>query len=1306
MPPRRAKAKAAAPAVVASKAAKKKRPAEDASDSESQKDAPPPKKARQNASKAAGVVPAEVIELSSDEESDAGKPRSPKKAASAPTAVDVSDDSSGDDSEGEDAHNDASEEEAGEDEDGNPRLPRKVRERLEYIETHTDGLTSTYLKFITRELPNYMGKGGSNAHVACDIANHCAFQAQLGRSDLAYERRLVKRVHGMCYGSCGESDNSDDEYDDDYEIPKEILTRLMYCLGMLEGFDVDALRKVIKKLPKYKGRRKGEQDDVLEDVMAHLDDMAAKKADIRTLTLAPLVAPGSQSSDYFEDEDPSFLEALDATVLPGDLPASYESDAEDLAPPPPSQPSLKRRHGEPDPVDEAIYGPSRFGEFGEYMGRKRAKLQIQNSEISATGTKSQIFKGIAVYVNGYTEPSVQELRALLVLHGGIFQPYLDKKSIVTHIVTCVLTEAKMREFKNMKVVVPGWLTESVKAGMLLPWRDFIFAQGAPPRTQVVPATAPSYAADASNLNAQRAMANPEWRSAHTSAAPGFIKGYFEHSRLHFLSTIKAELVQLVREAQTRAEAKNAAQQGDAVVKVGPESPAKGKGRSSEERVIMHCDFDCFFVAAGLLSRPNLRGKPVVVCHSQGTQGGASSTSEIACASYEARKFGIKNGMSLQQARKLCPTIVTMPYEFERYKDLSLKFYTVLMSHADEVEAVSIDEALIDVTAAVSRLRTTPKDFAETIRAEVKEATACEISIGIAHNVLLARLATRRAKPAGALHLVPADVPALIATLDITDLWGFAGSHRDKAREKLGSTALSALATQSRAVLCDALGPKTGERLYNAIRGIDHTELRSDKQRKSVSVEINYGIRFESNEKARDHVFGMAGAVAERLNEVKMLGRQIALKIMKRDPSAPVEPPKFLGHGACDVFNKQMPLDGGRATSDRTVIGDHAWQMLSSFNFDPKELRGIGIHISKLEPVDRPLDTDPKQGKLPFKSSDAPLRPPSINTTRVGPPDTSSVRLSADVSLPDIEEVDQDVLAALPVDVRQELEHEWRRRSESPFPGKGPQPPAPPLQRGNGPPRPHYAAPPGVFPQRQSAKATRMQQSALRLGPRSGAYVIDKNSVHPNRPPNAFLRPTDADLLALDVDPEVYALLPRAVQREQLTRARLLKAGGIPEKSGERLILKPRKYVPPPDLFRQPPPYAKYPERPKLRQQGRKGEKLFFTEADDVQGLIEAWVNAFKDFPPNEKDIEFFAKFLVQSVDSALSTDTGVERAVAIVKWWLVLLRRYWGDYEHSEDGVEEEDARVAMAWWAAFRDVKGRLDLVARKKFGGRLSLR
>jgi DNA repair protein REV1 len=288
----------------------------------------------------------------------------------------------------------------------------------------------------------------------------------------------------------------------------------------------------------------------------------------------------------------------------------------------------------------------------------------------------------------------------------------------------------------MKVVRPEWLVQSIKAGVLLPWQDFIFVAGGrvesaqgrlaqislvefavskqgtdttpgavlarlnPPCPDTIPSTPPrpsspktsppvlsplvpqipQYAKHKSNPAAQRAMADPAWRAEHTSMAPGFIAEYYANSRLHHLSTWKAELRSLVTEAQERAEkgdvhkvsgstAGTSMRHAALVMK----NPLKGKEKAgnTKEQVIMHVDFDAFFVSAGLVSRPHLRGKPVVVCHSQHAQGGASSTSEVASASYEARGFGIKNGMSLQQARKLCSDVVTIPYEFDKWVSLDL-----------------------------------------------------------------------------------------------------------------------------------------------------------------------------------------------------------------------------------------------------------------------------------------------------------------------------------------------------------------------------------------------------------------------------------------------------------------------------------------------------------------------------------------------------------------------------------------------------------------------------------------------------------
>ncbi|TFY81643.1 hypothetical protein EWM64_g2367 [Hericium alpestre] len=1186
----------------------------------------------------------------------------------------------------------------------------------------------------------------------------------------------------------------------------------------------------------------------------------------------PLHPTTSHSSDFYYSDDSSFLEALanahysggaagtDPQIEDEDEPkVSLQTDtSSDAEPPPCAQPPRKRSRSsdiEDDDVtyrsalpaltnadgtsymDTDTYGAAHFGDFGEYMSRKRAKLQVQNTGINDCGEqsagKSLIFKGVAIYINGWTDPSVQDLRTLIIEHGGVFHAYLDKKALVTHIITCSLTPAKIREFQHMKVVKPDWLVESIKAGYLLPWQDFIFRagprvdesqgckaaqtslqgfaapknakskapkteetahssdilwnssqadidilptsfdlsqdEGTPPTTPrkrkdlgafiphstdpVSPAHAakiPDYASRESNENAARVMANPAWRAAHTSVAPDFIEGFYKNSRLHHLSTWKAELKTLVAEAQEHAERGAVPGRADGpdggVSMRGAElvlkNPLKGKGKEKAEkdkdRVIMHCDFDAFFVSAGLIGRPALKGKPIVVCHSQGAQGGASSTSEIASASYEARKFGIKNGMSLQQARKLCPQVQTIPYEFERYKEFSLKFYTILMSHADDLQAVSVDEALIEVTSTVSQIRVVrtdgqdddeqkddaAKQLAESIRTQVREATGCEVSIGIAHNIILARLATKRAKPAGSYHLRLEELPAFLSGLDIQDLHGFGWSTREKAQEKLGATNLGDLAKRSKATLCEALGKGTGETLYNAIRGIDERKLESDKPRRSVSCEINYGIRFESNEQAETFMFQMAEEVTRRLNAVNMKGKSLTLKVLKRDPSAPVEPPKFMGHGLCLWYSRQSALAGsnGRATDNDKVIGALAWKLLKSLDIPPHELRGLGIQIQKLE-AEGISEPEPGQARLPFKPVESPQKagpsklPPVpeirvVSASQEGAQgeDLPHVAEGTNLDLPSFSQVDMAVFGALPDDVRQELEAEYKRRSASPAlaveaPGRSVSP-----------------APAGVKSPsglRVKGVQSNLARITLQLAPRSKPTVaIAKDRLF--RVGRSSVRIREAELLKLGIDPTVFAVLPPDIQREQIAQARVSKAKGSFVSVKPLRAMKPPKRIkadskyPPAEIIPPPPPpKAHFVAPPVLRQPGvEKGQMLAFWEGDDIQRLVEQWVEGFSEHAPHRKDVEYFAKFLIRSVE----TDAGVEKAVSVMRWWMVLLRRVWGVWEYAGCDSESDDElrddprltseRVGRAWWDAFRDVKRRMDEVTKKRFGGTLSIK
>lgn len=447
----------------------------------------------------------------------------------------------------------------------------------------------------------------------------------------------------------------------------------------------------------------------------------------------------------------------------------------------------------------------------------------------------------------------------------------------------------------------------------------------------------------------------------------------------------------------------------------------------------------------------------------------------------------------------------------------------------------------------------------------------------------------------------------------------------------------------------------------------------------------------------------------------------------------------MGHGLCDVFNKQMPLagPGGRATSDDKIIGEHAWKLLTSFNFDPKELRGIGIQIQKLEPSSGVVTSDPGQARLPFLPMDSPMKAPQSpsRTKSIGelkivvqppsqeeddiidaalstvdePPHAESSRNSNTLSLPSFSQVDMEVFGALPDDVRKELEMEYERRSTTPDPA-----PAPALVPGR------FSIPP---PPRAkiTVKGTNLKRITQQLAPRNRPSVSPKKSpLFAKRDGPSAVRVSDAELHRLEIDPDVFAVLPVDLQREQLAMARLAKTpGGASVVVGERKVIKPfnGRSRSPSVSHRRPPPKANYPQPPLLKQQGReKGEKLYFTETDDVQRVIESWVGRFAEFPPNQKDVDYFAKFLVQCVDSARSTDMGLEKGVAVVKWWLVLLRRHWAVWElagdsqgPSAEGDEEDRVTseiVGRAWWKAFREVKEKMDVVARKKFGGCLSLK
>lgn len=177
--------------------------------------------------------------------------------------------------------------------------------------------------------------------------------------------------------------------------------------------------------------------------------------------------------------------------------------------------------------------------------------------------------------------------------------------------------------------------------------------------------------------------------------------------------------------------------------------------------------------------------------------------------------------------------------------ITLKFYDILLAHAAYIQVVSMDECLaeVDVPPTVFRDQDPAVDLARRLREQIFEATGCEASIGISHNILLARLAMRKAKPASIFHLFPEDVDDFLLGLDVDALPGIGWSMRAKLLQELSVKTVADLRRVSPAKLAEVIGPGNSKKFAAYASGVDDSELESQKLRQSVSTEVNYGIRF-------------------------------------------------------------------------------------------------------------------------------------------------------------------------------------------------------------------------------------------------------------------------------------------------------------------------------------------------------------------------------------------------------------------------------------------------------------------------------
>lgn len=288
--------------------------------------------------------------------------------------------------------------------------------------------------------------------------------------------------------------------------------------------------------------------------------------------------------------------------------------------------------------------------------------------------------------------------------------------------------------------------------------------------------------------------------------------------------------------------------------------------------IIHIDMDAFFASVEQRDRPELRGKPVAVGH-EGSRG------VVATASYEARKYGVHSAMSSLKARELCPHLIFLPPDFERYRAVSRQVFALFHEYTDLVEALSIDEAFLDVTCDKQGIGD-PVEIARRIRRRIREELHLTASAGVAQNLFLAKVASEQRKPDGLFVVRPEEQQLFIDLLPIESFWGV-GKVTARRMHQMGIHAGWHLRQYSLQSLRAEFG-KTGQLFYEFARGIDRRRVEPVADRKSVGCERTFEADRSTRAQLIIELYHVALELLQRLETSGFRGNTLTLKIKYAD----------------------------------------------------------------------------------------------------------------------------------------------------------------------------------------------------------------------------------------------------------------------------------------------------------------------------------------------------------------------------------------------------------------------------------------
>jgi DNA polymerase-4 len=340
-----------------------------------------------------------------------------------------------------------------------------------------------------------------------------------------------------------------------------------------------------------------------------------------------------------------------------------------------------------------------------------------------------------------------------------------------------------------------------------------------------------------------------------------------------------------------------------------------------KRWILHADMDAFYASIEQRDHPELRGKPVIV-------GGNSNRGVVCAASYEARQYGIRSAMPVTEAKRRCPQGCYMMPNIRKYAAVSAQLLQIFENFSPIVETLALDEAFLDITG-MEYLYNDVTDIARKLKTEVQKKLNLIVSVGVASNKFLAKLASAYDKPDGLIVIHPGEELQLLAPLPVTRLWGV-GEATAQTLRSLQIDTIGKLQQFDPDTLECVLGKHAIE-LYNLAWGRDERPVVPDREAKSIGNEDTFDTDIRSQQEIKYELLSLAERVGWRLRKAGLSGRTISIKVRFSS---------FRTVTRSITLAEPIVLD--------EVLYENALQLLEKVSIK-EDIRLMGITVSNLAP---------------------------------------------------------------------------------------------------------------------------------------------------------------------------------------------------------------------------------------------------------------------------------------------------------------------------------------------------------------------